>query len=199
MLLGNDIVDLQEARKTSNWQRPRYLEKIFTPKEQAWIQQANQADRWVWMLWSAKESAYKLSRQLGAERAYAPKRLEIRDWTQEDATNYRLQVLTEQAELTVHTTLSHTFVHSVALIDENANWQAEILNLSGTHGEQRKQLREQVCKCVAEADSRVGVEIYRIVKNESEIPQLWLGETKLDIVLSLSHHGRYGAYCWGRS
>ncbi len=197
--MGNDIVDLQDARIASNWQRPRYLEKIFTPQERAWIQQANQPDMRVWMLWSAKESAYKLSRQLGAERAYAPKSLRIRDWTQESATNYRLQLLTEQAELTVHTTLGHTFVHSVALLDENPNWQAEILNLSGTHEEKRKQLREQVCQRVAEADSRVGGETYRIVKNESEIPQLWLGETQLDIVLSLSHHGRYGAYCWGRS
>ena len=33
-MVGNDIVDLAEAKKASNWQRPRFLEKLFTPNEQ---------------------------------------------------------------------------------------------------------------------------------------------------------------------
>ena len=35
-MIGNDIIDLAFARKESNWQRPGFLNKIFTPDEQ-WL------------------------------------------------------------------------------------------------------------------------------------------------------------------
>ena len=28
-MIGNDIVDIEEAKRMSNWQRPRFLEKII--------------------------------------------------------------------------------------------------------------------------------------------------------------------------
>ena len=33
-MIGNDIVDLKQAAKDSNWQRPRFLDKVFTKHEQ---------------------------------------------------------------------------------------------------------------------------------------------------------------------
>lgn len=195
MLLGNDIVDLQEARRTSNWRRPRYLEKIFTPQEQAWIRQADQADCWVWMLWSAKESAYKLSRRLGAERIYAPKRLAIQDWMQTGTNEYVLRVQTERAEVTVHAALSSAFVHSVAVLDTARRYEHEVIPVANNHAEQSSQLRIRVLQ---DLQARFGSACW-IKKDDRGIPQAWIGESQLDVVLSLSHHGRYGAYCWARS
>ena len=63
-MVGNDIVDLREANRTSNWQRPRYLEKLFTFREQQLIHNATNSFSMVWRLWSMKESAYKLYTQL---------------------------------------------------------------------------------------------------------------------------------------
>lgn len=199
MLLGNDIVDLQEARKANNWRRPRYLTKLFTWQEREWIGQSACPDDWVWMLWSAKESAYKLSRRLGAKRAYAPKCLEVQQWVKDKPNRYRLQLRTKQTELMVYTDINSSFVHSVAVPNENSNWQEGILPLEGTPRERSEQLREQVCQRIAEADLAVGQETYRIEKDDRGIPQVFAGRAPLPIVLSLSHHGRYGAYCWGRS
>jgi phosphopantetheinyl transferase (holo-ACP synthase) len=71
-LIGNDIIDLQTAAAESNWRRPGYLGKIFTPQEQDWIFQSPDPDITVWYLWSAKEAVYKIVNRTTNERKYAP-------------------------------------------------------------------------------------------------------------------------------
>jgi len=67
-MIGNDLVDLEQAAIESNWKRKGYLAKIFTPSEQLMIDSSVM----VWLLWSMKEAAYKIySRQTGI-RNYAP-------------------------------------------------------------------------------------------------------------------------------
>ena len=75
-MVGNDIIDIQEAQKKSNWQRPRFLEKLFTIKEQQLIQNSEHSFLMVWRLWSMKEAAYKLYTQLHPSRFYKPKSFE---------------------------------------------------------------------------------------------------------------------------
>ena len=71
-LIGNDIVDLALAEKQSNWKRNGYLQKIFTEAEQRLILESTTPNKTVWILWSMKESAYKIfSRETGV-RNYAP-------------------------------------------------------------------------------------------------------------------------------
>jgi len=77
-MIGNDIVDIAEARQRSNWQRPRFLDKLFTLQEQQLIQNSDNSFLMVWRLWSMKESAYKLYTQLHPSRFYNPKQFECR-------------------------------------------------------------------------------------------------------------------------
>ena len=39
-MVGNDIVDLKRAALESNWQRKGFLNKVFTPSEKQYIQDA---------------------------------------------------------------------------------------------------------------------------------------------------------------
>lgn len=73
-MIGNDIVDLKQAAKDSNWKRPRFLDKIFTPREQQLIWSAKDQDQMVWLLWSMKEAAYKVNVQQFGTRFFNPKR-----------------------------------------------------------------------------------------------------------------------------
>ncbi|WP_412466103.1 4'-phosphopantetheinyl transferase superfamily protein [Pedobacter sp. KLB.chiD] len=74
-MLGNDIVDLDLAKIQSNWRRKNYLNKIFTDEEQLLITSANHPDEMVWLLWSMKESAYKIHNRETGIRNFAPKSL----------------------------------------------------------------------------------------------------------------------------
>jgi phosphopantetheinyl transferase (holo-ACP synthase) len=65
-MIGNDIVDLDLAKKESNWKRNRFLDKIFSPNEQQLILSSEDQDLMVWNLWSRKEASYKIyNRQTG--------------------------------------------------------------------------------------------------------------------------------------
>ena len=59
-MIGNDIVDLALAKKESNWKRNRFLDKIFTQKEQLLIANAINPEIMIWNLWTRKEAAYKI-------------------------------------------------------------------------------------------------------------------------------------------
>ena len=74
-MLGNDIVDLDLAKIQSNWRRKNYLDKIFTAEEQLLITSAKNPDEMVWLLWSMKESAYKIHNRKTGIRNFAPKSL----------------------------------------------------------------------------------------------------------------------------
>jgi phosphopantetheinyl transferase (holo-ACP synthase) len=74
-VLGNDIVDLDLTKIQSNWRRKNYLNKIFSTEEQLLIAAAENADAMVWLLWSMKESAYKIHNRKTGIRSFAPKSL----------------------------------------------------------------------------------------------------------------------------
>jgi phosphopantetheinyl transferase (holo-ACP synthase) len=68
-VIGNDIIDREAAAIESNWRRQGFLEKIFTKKEQEIITSSTDPDLVVWLLWSMKESAYKIvNRQTGIRK-----------------------------------------------------------------------------------------------------------------------------------
>lgn len=71
-MIGNDIVDLEQAAKESNWQRRGYLRKIFTAEEQIIILAEPDPAIMVWHLWSCKEAVYKIVHRHTRIRTYAP-------------------------------------------------------------------------------------------------------------------------------
>lgn len=62
-MIGNDVVDLHLAHRESNWQRPRFLQKLYTAEEQKLILNFHKPEFMVWMLWSMKESVYKATQR----------------------------------------------------------------------------------------------------------------------------------------
>jgi phosphopantetheinyl transferase (holo-ACP synthase) len=71
-MIGNDLVDLLEAARKSNWRRRGFLEKVFSEDEQRFILDAEDPEEVVWLFWSMKEAAYKIHSRLMGQRTFAP-------------------------------------------------------------------------------------------------------------------------------
>nr|WP_315202851.1 4'-phosphopantetheinyl transferase superfamily protein [uncultured Flavobacterium sp.] len=71
-MIGNDIIDLDLARKESNWKRKGFLEKIFSLEEQTMIHDDSNPEAMVWNLWSRKEATYKIYNRYTGIRGYFP-------------------------------------------------------------------------------------------------------------------------------
>ncbi|MFV8344595.1 4'-phosphopantetheinyl transferase superfamily protein [Flavobacterium sp. ZB4P13] len=110
-MIGNDIVDLALARKESNWKRNRFLDKIFTVKEQLLIADTENSEIMVWNLWSRKEAAYKIYNRETGIRGYFPLQLEcvyeneISGWVSIKGNTYFTKTI-----------ISNAFIHTIAVV-----------------------------------------------------------------------------------
>jgi phosphopantetheinyl transferase (holo-ACP synthase) len=110
-MIGNDIVDLALARKESNWKRNRFLDKIFTVKEQLLIADSENPEIMVWNLWSRKEAAYKIYNRETGIRGYFPLQLEC---SYENEISGSVSIKGNM--YFTKTTISDAFIHTIAVV-----------------------------------------------------------------------------------
>jgi len=111
-MLGNDIVDLNLAKIQSNWRRKNYLDKIFTVEEQLLITSAKKPDEMVWLLWSMKESAYKIHNRKTGIRDFAPKSLKCSIHSNNKQTYGEVNI--QDVIYFTKSNLQTAFIHTIA-------------------------------------------------------------------------------------
>lgn len=117
-MLGNDIIDLYLARVESNWQRKGWVNKIFTEREQELIAASAEKELLVWLMWSMKEAAYKIYHREFKKMFYAPRKFSCFDI----GIKHNIAsgcVRFNQSTYNTSSTISFSFIHTVALIQNN--------------------------------------------------------------------------------
>ncbi|MEL0645410.1 4'-phosphopantetheinyl transferase superfamily protein [Olleya sp. Ti.3.14] len=182
-MIGNDIVDLKQAAKDSSWKRPRFLDKIFTPREQQLIWSAKDQDQMVWLLWSMKEAAYKVNVQQFGIRFFNPKRLECTL-----LSNLKGEVVIEDNRYFIESIITEDFIYSIALIASGKSYKSEwFLNQSQDYIIQSKCLKNRFLKTL-------NLDEVTIIKNNIGVPKLQHNSDLLDVSFSLTHHGAFSGY-----
>ena len=116
-MIGNDIVDLQVAKVESNWKKPRFIEKIFTEKEQNFIKSALNPELEIWKMWSRKEAAYKIYNRETGILGYFPWKLECS--TEEDLFgNSDCFVTIDTKKYFTKTNVNEDYVYTIAAKDK---------------------------------------------------------------------------------
>jgi phosphopantetheinyl transferase (holo-ACP synthase) len=89
MYVGNDIVAHQHPRCIDKWKQVRFLEKVLQPIEIEQLYQQYNKHNYLWMLWTLKEAAYKLSCFLGNRNKFHAQQFTIAACGQlEDIPNF---------------------------------------------------------------------------------------------------------------
>jgi phosphopantetheinyl transferase (holo-ACP synthase) len=133
-MIGNDIVDLIQASEDSNWKRPGFVEKLFTSEEQFLISSDIQPDNLVWLLWSMKESAYKISSRKSKLRVFAPVKLICNNLIIHDNTATGNVTYNEQLYYT-SSIIDKSYIHTIAAVSEEklASIKIEIIETKDHH------------------------------------------------------------------
>jgi hypothetical protein len=76
-MLGNDIVDLQDADSRPESFRPRFDARVFSEEERRVISRDPNPLAMRWAHWAAKEAAFKLAKQADPEFIFSPSRLRV--------------------------------------------------------------------------------------------------------------------------
>jgi len=188
---GNDIVDIALAEKESKWKRKGFLEKVFTPQEQYFINKAGQPSVLVWQFWSMKESAYKIyTRQCGG-RFFAPDKIECKLLTSRHG-----QVTIHQRNYNTYTTVTENYIYSVARPFDSI---ASIFHSKCFYNHQNDEtgnshlIHEKIIDFYAAITGKEKTKL-TLLKHNNNIPDLFCTENRTKIPVSITHHGNYAAF-----
>ena len=186
-MIGNDIVDLTETKQKSNWQRPRFLDKLFTVREQQLIQNSEDAFLMVWRLWSMKEASYKLYTQIQPSRFYNPKQFEC------EINGSSGEVRYKDFECYVNTKITAQYILSEArFVAMTVN--SECIKLKDSSPKQQSDVVKNILLSKIAEHYTILKNDLKLIKSEFGIPSVYQNSKKLKINISISHHGNYGAY-----
>lgn len=181
--IGNDIVDLNLAKISSNWQRKGFLEKQFTQKEQHEILNSETPFLKVWLFWSMKEAVYKSHTQKIKARFFAPQKFECSLISKEAGT-----VVFEGVTFYTTSFFSKFYIYTIARETEKETAVFSEIGLSNSVNSDLK------IKLAAET----GVSVEGIEKRKTAIgaPLFYYQEKLITASCSISHHGNYGAFAF---
>jgi phosphopantetheinyl transferase (holo-ACP synthase) len=77
-VIGNDVVDLCDPETRPGATHPRFDSRVFARPELALLRRSGAPERLRWILWAAKEAAYKVARKLDPKATFAPARFAVR-------------------------------------------------------------------------------------------------------------------------
>ena len=179
-MIGNDLIDIQWAKSQSNWQRKGFLEKQFADTEIVEILSSENPFLQVWLFWSMKEAAYKCYAKEFQKRFFAPKKFVC---TMIDKNTGIVSI--DQHRYFSKSEIAPMFIHTVSQKNEVEISTSEMF-LMNEKVNQTLFVQQQILAKFSKADA--------IQKNELGIPFLYQKDKKLALSISISHHGKFGAF-----
>ena len=187
-MIGNDVVVLGDPESRAEGRHARFDGRVFDETERALIAATLWPERVRWLLWAAKESAYKAARKEDSRTVFAPSRFHVRR-----EAGAGLTVSIGERRFRVDVVVGAEHVHAVArgAGDPPAAMHSAVARLQGraTGTDAVRQLT------VATLSRLFGVAPEDLaIRREGRIPALWFRGRRSPADLSLSHHGRFVAF-----
>lgn len=188
-MIGNDIVDLNEASRSRYWSDQRFINKVFSASERDLIGHSPNRFHTTWALWSMKESAYKVHLRKYKKPFFAPSKIECQ-FEQDRAGKIRI----DKTTYTANTIINEEFIYTVVLTDPSREYIGEIEEVVDTS---YTNLHNKCYQDVMDISSlRLHEQAYtpEIKKDEYGIPKLYSNNKEQPLIFSITHHGKFYAY-----
>ena len=220
-MLGNDVVDLRDPESRPESFRPRFDERVFLLEERRAIERDRNPMARRWAHWAAKESAFKLAKQVCPDFVFAPGQTRVhfegpvreagsrieRRGTAEWIDTAPAEGLT-RAEVRSFETADR--VHVVAL-PAGADWDAITFGAEPLESPDENPSEAVRRMAIREIARSLGIPRHRLSigrgsapaspnppssaqDRPTRVPTLEIDGVTADLSLSLSHHGRWVAF-----
>ncbi len=187
-MVGNDVVDLADPEVRSGPAHPRSDARVFAPLEREVLRASGEPNRLRWMLWAAKEAAYKLLKKRDPKLAFSPVRFVV-------ALDGSLggKVVHARRTLCVSLRTDADALHVVATND--ARCAARVVSAVGVASEPFDPSTAARALAVRTLAERLGLPsaAFRLGRR-SRIPTLEVAGLAAPLDLSLSRQGRFVAF-----
>ncbi len=200
-MVGNDVVDLADPQCLPRGTHPRFDQRVFAPSELRLVHASPTPVRMRWMLWAAKESAYKILRKRDPAVTFVPRHFVVEPCGLETGcdgpfgrasrTEARVRgtVSCARRRVAFRGVIAGEALHVVAADDAEGAFEVLEAVVESGIAEPGDVVRRAAAAAVA---ARLGVpaNTVRIVRQD-RIPCLQVRGVSHPIDLSLSHHGRF--------
>lgn len=208
---GNDIISLAEINPVRTKQ-PAFYKKFLTDTEVVQYKTIPgnliSFEHYVWLIWSAKEAAFKYLNRLNPQLTFSPSKFlvirlnypekaegwfDLDNTHQETSYTFRGEIYGSETQLTFESSLCPDHIHTV-------------ISSSGTTGKISWDVREiadsssksqsdEVRKlCLGRLSLiRFGTR-FKIIKSDYGVPSIYDVDNGFTYPVSLSHHGNFVAY-----
>jgi len=188
-MVGNDVVDLSDHDSSLDARHWRFDRRVFTPEEFEMLSTDHTDLQWRWILWSAKEAAYKAARRESAGVAFSPARFVV-NLDRSLCGSVRVGI----RRWPVRVRIGGDCIHAV--VSENESFAG---TLSGSRRLTTAELRDpsQGVRRFAIASIAAGLGVAACdlrIEKTNRIPRLIVAGEAAPVALSLSHHGSYAGF-----
>jgi phosphopantetheinyl transferase (holo-ACP synthase) len=195
-MLGNDLVDLSDPEASVARLHPRFDARVFDEEELEAIRGSEAPARLRWILWAAKEAAYKVARKQEATTVFSPRRFRVTLPRPGCAV-----VAHEGRHFAVTIAARRDHVHAVARDGKAPHgWSlvTGVCRLAGSGGPgMRHDLPSAAVRdlAIARLAGRLRVPACELaIERDGRVPRLVVRGQPALADLSLSHHGRLVAF-----
>lgn len=180
-MIGNDVVDLRETETYAGAQHPGFDRRVFGAAECDAIARARDPRRLRWMLWAAKEAAYKALRREDPSFVFSPRALVV---DLDKAGRGRVTDGAQALELRVEADA----LRVVALANRPGVSRETLSIHSVAAGESRAATRAVLGEELRHEAGRRGLGDGAWLERQGRIPTLHLGARSFPV--SIAHHGQ---------
>ena len=187
-MIGNDVVDLADPESRAVARHLRFDGRVFDGTERVLIEASSHPERARWLLWAAKESAYKAARKEDPRTVFSPARFVVR--LEGDA---RASVAVGARRFLVDLVAGADHVHAVARAAGDPSGAvstavAKLPELSLCNEAVRRLVIATLSPLLAVEPEHLAIQ------RDGRIPTLWIRGARSTADLSLSHHGQFVAF-----
>ena len=112
LLLGNDIVDLNEAGITGKFYSARFVERVFSREEKSAISLSENPDLTFWMFWAAKETAYKIISKITGPTVFSYKKFKTTFRKQISKSKSKFEVVYDARQFQIELTTNINYIYA---------------------------------------------------------------------------------------
>jgi phosphopantetheinyl transferase (holo-ACP synthase) len=186
-MVGNDVVDLGDRETLEGPTHPRFDDRVFRPEERRLLCGSDTPDRMRWILWAAKEAAYKLAKKLDPSTVFSPRRFAVKL-----TAPGRAEVLHRGRRFIVSIAEAGKALHAVAFEPGSRRRLLWAVEARRNGADPSRAARALAARVLAE---ELGVPRHSVHFGRSgRIPTAWADGLRSPFDLSFSHHGRFVAF-----
>lgn len=203
---GNDVVDLCAEDNRRSASNPRYAQRVLNDHEYARLKESDQSELLLWLLWSAKEAAYK-SLSPDGQLVFSQRQFEVhtdrwRSFNKRDGEAHG-RVVHRKQEVPVRWRWTPHYVHCVSGVAAT-DGRASVRPARDIHIDLLRYPRYEAMPVSSQAVRALGHELLAdlgtnldeiwISRRARHAPQIVVaGAVWSDAKISLSHDGRFVA------